>query len=169
MRVIGRKCWDAFKGLLKFVVSRALKLFKRELTDEQWEKLLEFVKFGLVGVSNTAVSYTINALMLFFLRNMELSWDFIIGNLTAFLLSVLWSFYWNNKYVFTLKQGESRNLGHTLLKTYISYGFTGIVLNNVLSFIWIVCLHISKYIAPILNLLLSIPLNFLMNKLWAYK
>ena len=46
---------------------------------------------------------------------------------------------------------------------------TGIILANVLSFVWINILGISKYIAPLINLIVSVPVNFFMNKLWAYK
>ena len=31
------------------------------------------------------------------------------------------------------------------------------------------CVWISKYLAPLINLVVSIPVNFLMNKLWAFK
>ena len=85
------------------------------------------------------------------------------------MLSVLWSFYWNNKYVFSVGSGEQRDTWRTLIKTYMAYGFTGIILNNVLSAIWINALGISKYVAPMLNLIFSIPLNFIINKLWAFR
>ena len=64
-------------------------------------------------------------------------------------MSVLWSFYWNNKYVFTLENGKNRSLFKALLKTYISYGFTGIILNNILSWFWISVLSISILIYSI--------------------
>jgi putative flippase GtrA len=28
---------------------------------------------------------------------------------------------------------------------------------------------INKYIAPIINLVIAVPINFVMNKFWAYK
>jgi len=34
---------------------------------------------------------------------------------------------------------------------------------------WVKVLHISEFIAPILNLLISVPLNFVINKYWAFK
>lgn len=129
----------------------------------------QFIKFGIVGVSNTIISYLLNVLVLYILASFNLPWDWLAGNIVAFLLSVLWSFYWNNKYVFTLEEGKERNIGRALLKTYIAYGFTGIILTNILSFIWINCFEISKYIAPLINLVISVPLNFIINKRWAFK
>ena len=68
-----------------------------------------------------------------------------------------------------VESGKKINLGKALLKTYMAYGFTGIILNNILSFIWIDKVGISKFIAPLINLIVSVPLNFIINKLWAFK
>lgn len=133
------------------------------------ESFIQFIKFGIVGLSNTIIAYVLNILTLLILRPFVLNWDYVIANIVAFVLSVLWSFYWNNKYVFTVKEGEKRSTLHTLLKTYASYGFTGIVLNNALSYVWINLLFISKYIAPLINLIVSVPVNFVMNKMWAFR
>lgn len=132
-------------------------------------RYVQFIKFAIVGVSNTFIAYVINVFCLWILRGYQLNIDYIIGNVMSFLLSVLWSFYWNEKYVFTIDEGEQRNRKKALLKTYISYGFTGILLNNFLSYIWISQLAVSKYFAPLLNLIISVPVNFLMNKFWAFK
>ena len=84
-------------------------------------------------------------------------------------LIVLWSFYWNNKFVFEKADNEERNIVHALIKTYISYAFTGLFLNSILSLLWVEVLGIPKIIAPIINLLVSVPLNFIMNKFWAFR
>ena len=135
----------------------------------QFTSIMQFVKFGIVGLSNTVLSYVIYLLVLLALKNANLSWDYFAGNIVSFIISVAWSFYWNNKYVFTKSEGGERSLLKSLLKTYLSYGFTGIILNNVLAFIWVDILGINKVIAPIINLIVTIPLNFILNKLWAFK
>ncbi|MFQ9587792.1 MAG: hypothetical protein ACLRZS_15335 [Mediterraneibacter gnavus] len=50
-------------------------------------RLIQFIKFGLVGVSNTVVSYVINIGTLLLLKGFRLSFDYIIANVIAFLLS----------------------------------------------------------------------------------
>lgn len=156
------------RGLQGFI-KKVLVALHINISDEKIAGLIQFVKFGIVGISNTIISYVLNILVLFLMRPLKLSWDFIIGNIVAFVLSVLWSFYWNNRFVFSLRDGEQRKLGKALLKTYISYGFTGIILSNFLSWIWINILDISKYVAPLINLVISVPLNFVINKFWAFK
>lgn len=56
-----------------------------------------------------------------------------------------------------------------LLKMYLSYGFTGIILNNVLSFLWISVLGISKVIAPLINSAVGVPINYVLNKKWTFE
>jgi putative flippase GtrA len=51
----------------------------------------------------------------------------------------------------------------------MSYGFTGIILNNILSYIWIDMLGISKVVAPLINMIIGVPINFIINKLWAFR
>lgn len=133
------------------------------------KKYAQFIKFCIVGASNALVSYLINVGVIFVLRNKNLSWDYILANVVAFILSVLWSFYWNSKYVFKQGEEEHRSLFKALIKMYITYGFTGIVLNNVLSFLWIDVLLLSKYVAPLLNSAIGVPINYVINKYWAFR
>lgn len=143
--------------------------FRKGLKKENWKTLLQLIKFGLVGVSNTVVSYVLYALIIFLLRGFSWEQDYIFANVVSFTLSIFWSFYWNNKYVFKEEKKGSRKLWRALGKCFLSYGFTGYILENILSFIWIQKLGCSRYIAPIFNLMFSVPVNFLLNKLWAFK
>ncbi len=131
--------------------------------------LLQFFKFGIVGVSNTAISYALNIAVLKGLEPFDVPWDYIAGNCVAFFLSVLWSFYWNRRFVFCKEQSDQAVILKQLLRTYIAYGFTGIVLNNALSWLWINQFGISKYLAPLINLIVSVPLNYVINKFWAFR
>ncbi|MDR2592249.1 MAG: GtrA family protein [Chitinispirillales bacterium] len=126
--------------------------------------LIQFIKFGIVGFSNTVLSYIIYAALVY------AGAHYLIASVAGFILSVLNSFFWNNKYVF--KRGndqQKRNLWDALLKTYISYAFTGLILSNILLSFFVEILHISEYIAPLLGLIVTIPLNFILNKKWAFK
>lgn len=155
-------------GKIENILRRILGIVHINASEELMRSLVQFIKFGIIGVSNTVISYVLNVLVLLAMRPYNVSWDYILGNLVAFFLSVLWSFYWNSRFVFTVDEGQQRNTGKALLKTYISYGFTGIILTNILSSLWI-SIGISKFIAPLINLVVSVPLNFIINKLWAFR
>lgn len=160
------KLWSGLEQILYFIIVKALHL---SVLDKNWEGFMQFVKFGIIGLSNTVISYILNVAVLLILSPFSVSWDFFAGNMVGFLLSVLWSFYWNNRFVFTMQEGQQRSVWKALLKTYLAYGFTGIILNNILSWLWITKFGISKFIAPVINLIVSVPLNFIINKLWAFR
>ena len=154
---------------MKNVILFLLSALHITLEESKIDALVQFIKFCLVGVTNTLVSYGVNIFVLFLLEPYGLAWDYVAGNVVAFLLSVLWSFFWNNRLVFAVEEGRKRNILPALLKTYVAYGFTRILLNNALSYVWIEILGISKLVAPLINLIVSIPVNYLINKNWAFK
>ena len=128
----------------------------------------QFVCFCAVGVTNTVLAYVLNVGTLLFLARFHFSWDYVAGNVVSFVLSVLWSYYWNSRFVFHAGERCGFSL-KTLLKTYIAYGFSGIILTNILSYVWIEQFRISKLFAPLINLIVTVPINFLVNKYWAFK
>lgn len=144
-------------------------MLRRLLENKKLNPYIQFVKFGLVGVSNTAVSYLMYMIILFLLRGLAWEQDYILANVVAFTISIFWSFYWNNKFVFKKAENSRRSMWLALGKCFLSYGFTGYILENALSYLWIEQIGVSKYIAPLLNLIFTVPVNFLLNKLWAFK
>lgn len=159
--------WCLIERVIRFFLIRILHL---ELSEKKLEGILQFFKFGIVGLSSTVISYLIYVIALLVFQSMEVSEkiDYLAAQVVAFILSVLWSFYWNNKYVFG-DAGGNRNTVQALMKTYASYAFTGLFLNSILAVLWVQVLGIDKMLAPIINLLVSVPVNFVMNKFWAFK
>ncbi|MBR4914700.1 MAG: GtrA family protein [Clostridiales bacterium] len=153
---------------VKKLIEKILGILHIKLSDAKIEWLTQFVKFGLIGVTNTLLSYGIYMLVIWILKPYNIAFDYIIGSVLGFIISVLWSFYWNNKLVFT-EGSEKRNILKSLLKTYLSYAATGIVLANVLLYIFVDLMGISKAVAPFLGLLITVPLNFVLNKYWAFR
>ncbi len=134
----------------------------RDKTGIWIQSLVQFIKFGMVGVSNTLISYVIYA------AGVRAGMHYLLASVLGFVISVLNSFYWNNKYVF--RQGrEERSLLAALVKTFMAYAFTGLLLANLLLYVWVDILGISEYLGPILNLFITVPLNFVINKLWAFR
>lgn len=125
--------------------------------------MLQFIKFGIVGFSNTVISYLVYALLTYY------GIPYVAANIIGFIVSVLNSFFWNSKFVFKKDEGENRNVWWTLCKTFISYAGTGLILSNILLVFFIEKIGISKYIAPIFGLIITIPINFLVNKFWSFK
>jgi putative flippase GtrA len=153
---------------VKKLIEKILGILHIKLSDAKVEGLTQFVKFGLIGVTNTLISYGIYMLVIWLMKPVNFAYDYIVGSVLGFIISVLWSFYWNNKLVFT-EGSEKRNILKSLLKTYLSYAATGIVLSNILLYVFVDLMGIPKAVAPILGLLITVPLNFILNKYWAFR
>lgn len=171
MAELSNRIWELVEKTTYALLMVVFKLIGKNVSDETYSAFMQFVKFGIVGLSNTAISYVLYVVGLAVFRwaGVFSDIDYIIASIIAFILSVLWSFYWNNKMVFQLKEGQKRSVWKALIKTYISYSFSGLFLNNILLILWVQFFNISELIAPIINLLISVPINFLMNKFWAFK
>ena len=128
-----------------------------------YSTLIQFIKFGIVGISNTLISYCTYAVLVW------LGVNFLLSNLIGFVVSVLNSFYWNSRYVFDLNNADTKQKLKALIKTFISYAGTGLVLSSAMLILCIDIVHLSKYIAPIINLIITVPVNFVVNKVWAFK
>lgn len=123
----------------------------------------QFVKFGLVGLSNTAVSMGVYYLFLWIDPNL-----YMVGSILGTILSIANAFLWNDLFVFTGNSRDMKSILKRLGKTYISYGGTSL-LSNLLLWVEVAAFELNKGIAPIVNLLLTIPLNFLINKFWTFR
>ena len=123
---------------------------------------VQFVKFGIVGVSNTLISLAIYYAGLYF------GIYYVASNALGFLAGTLNAYYWNNKYVFRKEEGEERSTAKSMAKVFVSYGIS-LGLSTALLVIWVDVFGIHEKVAPILNLCITIPLNFVMNKFWAFR
>ncbi len=153
------KLWELFERVVRAVAGSFLKLIGKELTEQQWQGFMQFVKFCLVGVSNTAISLIVY--YIFVMISKEL---YIVGNAAGFVVSVLNSYFWNSNFVFKKKDERTK----TIVKTFLAYG-TNLVIGTGLLYLFVNIIGISEFIAPLLNLIITIPLNFVMNKFWVMK
>lgn len=146
--------------MIQFIL---LKVFRMKISEEKLAKILQFIKFGVVGLSNTAISYVVYVILI------AMHAHYLAASLLGFFISVINAFYWNNKYVFKACEGEERKLWSSFLKTFMSYAGTGVVLNNILLIIWVSVFGMHEMLGPIVNLFITIPLNFFLNKYWAFR
>ncbi|MCL1843034.1 MAG: GtrA family protein [Defluviitaleaceae bacterium] len=119
----------------------------------------QFFKFGVVGLSNTAVFLGSYYALLY------LGMFYVLANIMGFALSVLNAFFWSRRFVFT---ESDKSPGRQLLKVYSSYGFTFLLSLGTLM-IMVEVLGVSEVIAPLINMCYTVPLNFILNKFWAFR
>lgn len=133
----------------------------KEINKDNWrEVLIQFIKFGAIGASNTLVSTVIYYLFIWI--NTDL---YFIGNVVGWIVSVFNSFFWNNRFVF---QNSQFKWWKKLIRTYLAYGGS-FLLGNLTLILQVRILHVSPWLAPWINMVITIPLNFVLNKFWAFK
>jgi putative flippase GtrA len=156
-------------------------------TSDKGKGLWQFIKFVLVGVSNTVISEGVYAVLVFFKVH------YLPASFIGFSLSVINAYYWSSRYVFKEKEdGEKRVWWQVFAKTYLAY-FWGYLVNAALLVLWIDILGIASLTAPLgewcagkgfasldgvfwgnllaaaINLAITVPMNFVLNKYWAYR
>lgn len=158
-----------------------------ECTSDKKKSFLQFLKFALVGVSNTLISEGVYMVLIFFKLH------YLPASFIGFTLSTLNAYYWSSRYVFREDaDGERRVWWRVLAKTYVAY-LWGYLVNAALLVLWIDLLHIGRLTEPLakwclaesfpsldavfwgnllaagINLMITVPMNFVINKYWAYR
>lgn len=126
------------------------------------ERLWQFVKFGIVGLSNTLISLAVYEACL------ALGVHYLLADPIGLVVSVVNAYYWNNRCVFG--DGQKKPLRHHVrmyFKSLAAYGGT-FVLNWLLLLLWVEAVRVPQWLAPLLNLAITIPLNFVVNKYWTF-
>ena len=124
---------------------------------------LQFFKFGLVGVSNTLVSWACYYLFLWIDASL-----YMVGTVVGGVVSIANAFFWNDRFVFRGGKPDSKSKLLRLGKTYVSYSGTAL-LSIALMFVEVEFWGIDKVWAPVVNLLITVPLNFVINKFWTFR
>ena len=120
----------------------------------------QFIKFGIVGFSNTLISLAVYYILVFF------GWNYLLANTMGFLISVCNAFFWNYRYVF--KDKTETSIPKSFSKVFITYGISYLV-STFLIWLMVDIMHISEWLAPLIRLVVTVPLNFVLNKLWAFR
>lgn len=142
------------------------------LSDPKFSALLQFVKFGIVGLSNTAITYGID-MFCYYVLFAHVFWPedtkILITAVLAFVVSVTNSYYWNNRYVFGSGERKTalQHLG-AYLRTVMCYGLTGLLIGPAIK-LWLNGCGMQYWLSSLASMVVTIPLNFAMNKFWAFR
>ena len=142
---------------------------QRHLLKNEW--IRQFLKFGIVGFSNTVLSYLLYLCFLYTFgeRHIFPNYDYIVSSILTFFICSVWSFYWNNRVTFKKENNEKRDFVKAYIKMVLSYSLTGLLLHNTMLYVLVEFWHISKELVPLLILVVTVPVNFVLNKYWAFK
>ena len=164
-----------------------LKQLLEKMEDSKLAPLIQFIKFGMVGLSNTAISYGIEMLgyyvvfkdskfpgIVSLLGKVGITASYqqikvVLVTAIAFAVSVANSYFWNNRFVFTSEEKKAlKQHLSSLLKMAGCYALTGLILSPVIKII-LSNAGMAYWLASICSLIIVVPLNYILNKIWAFK
>ena len=121
-------------------------------------KYEKFIKFAIVGFVNLFVSLIIYYILVYFSVNYQ------SANIGGFITGSINGYIWNKIWVF---KNSERDIA-SIIKFYLTYLSTWL-LSALLLYIWIEKMKISDKIAPVINIFITTPINYLLNKYWVFK
>jgi putative flippase GtrA len=121
--------------------------------------VVQFLKFGVVGISNTLITFAVYTLLLkgfgvWYLAASAIG--FVVGAVNGFLLNRAWTF--------------RGHVGDSL--TPVRWGVvqtSGLALNEGLLFLWVEGLGIDKLIAQALAIVIVTTVTFFINRAWTFR
>lgn len=145
---------------------------KKDVKNLVWQ----FFKFGIVGFANTAISTAITygllrifCRLVFFNSNLEI--QMLVSSFLGFSCSFFNSYYWNSKFVF--RKNNAGFFSKSFFKSYFCY-FTTWLISYIIATLVVTSLvlkrfFISEFWVPMFTIVITVPLNFLVNKFWAFR
>lgn len=150
------------------------------------KNLRQVLGFLGVGLFNTVLNYGVYCAVI------ALGGHYLVASIAGWVISVFSA--WVLQYLFVFREGGADSpqpWWQALVKTYLSYGFTGFILANVLLVLMLDIAHVevlfeplfvmdsffvfgsaramAEYVAPLIVMVINLPINFLLNKFWAYR
>ena len=121
--------------------------------------IVQFVKFGIVGISNTLITFAVYTLLLkvfgvWYLAASAIG--FILGATNGFLLNRAWTFRGH--------VGDSL----TPVRWAVVQG-CGLALNEGLLYLWVDGLGIDKLVAQALAIVIVTTVTFFVNRAWTFR
>jgi len=119
------------------------------------------VKFGIVGFINTMINLGIVESSMYIFGEKAL----IPGNVIGFLVTIIIAFFIFIRFVF---DASTQSKTRIFLKMFLAYGST-LLLSIGFQHVLLYEFAVQKYYVPLIALFLTVPINFVLNKLFVFK
>lgn len=122
------------------------------------ENFKQFTKFCIVGVSNTVITIATYSILVY------LGVNFIVANIIGYSIGIINSYIWNSKYVFNLSKSNYK----VMIKFFCVNIFV-LIINTLLLYILVEAILWNKYYSQLITATLGLFINYIFNKIWAFK
>ena len=145
---------------------------KNDRVAEIKKTLVQLVKYGIIGVSNTVIT-----LVTFYVLNTLLNVPYVPANVTGYVLGVANSFFWNRTWVFKNKNDWKRQAVLFIIGFLICWGlqilFSWVLLEMCdmknLSISWLPMKKAGQNIVMVLAMVVYTLANYAFNRTFTFK
>ena len=116
------------------------------------------IRFLFVGMLNTIVGYGIYAILIFFNIN------YLLANTLSTIVGVLHSYLWNRFFTFKSKEKALKEIIKFIFVYICSY-----LLGMIILYLFTSILHLSPYIAGLINLFITTLISWFGHKYFSIK
>ncbi len=121
------------------------------------EKYGQFIKFCIVGATNTAISFVVYALLL------KLNMNYLVASTLSYLAGLINGYIFSSSFVFNNKRNLTQGL--KFLGVYLS----SLIINLAFLYILVDTFKFSELIAQVIVTCFNVIYNFSLNKFWTFK
>ncbi len=121
--------------------------------------LIQFIKFGTVGISNTLLNFAVYTLLL----KVFGVW-YLAAAAIGFALGAVNGFLWNRRWTFRGHVGDAL----TPVRWAVVQG-CGLALNEGLLYLWVAGVGVDKLVSQALSIVVVTTVTFLANRAWTFR
>lgn len=130
-----------------------------------YNKNKEIINYLIIGILTTIVSLASYYLLTFTILNPNNAFELQLANIISWILSVLFAYITNRKYVFS---STNKNIKKELSK-FISSRFTTLLIDMGLMALLVTILNFNDKLVKLIVQIIVIVLNYIFSKLFVFK
>ncbi|ERK32010.1 GtrA family protein [Clostridium intestinale] len=118
----------------------------------------EFIKFGIVGVSNTLITFVVYNILL------KLGINYLVANIIGYICGMINGFIWSKNWVFRVSKESKMYFIKFALVNLLSLAVsTGLLM------VLVKKLSFNSTIAQLITTCITVVINYLLNKIYTFK
>ena len=131
----------------------------RELLEKYWE----LISYAFWGVMTTLVNYVV-----YFICTKAIGIDYLIANVIAWFVAVVFAFWVNKVYVFRSYQKDAKTMVREF-GTFVSARILSGVLETGMLALFVEAMHFNDSVIKIIASVLVVIINYVLSKLIIFK
>lgn len=145
---------DIFDKVMAMPILRIFEPFYKK-----YKEIVLYLFFGVLTMAVSIISYAI--------CNMAIKIDALVANIISWILAVLFAFYTNRIWVFSVKTNSKKDLIVQMI-FFCSGRIVTLIIEETILFVFIKCLHYGSMGVKIMAQIVVVVLNYIISKLWVF-